>query len=141
MAVVALIEASEVPTELAAKVSETVLSMMVDGASAAAYRAAPCLKDSPTDEQRAEARLIVLSAVERWLRDGSGSVGTTHTAGPFSTTTTPVSPRSSGYRLWPSEVSDLQAVCRGGGLTSVELVSSQGSRRTFADTFDAGPPS
>lgn len=141
MAVDALIDPDDIPAELAAKVSETVLAMMIDGASAAAYRAAPCLKESPTGEQLAEARLIVFSAVERWLRDGSGAVGTTQTAGPFSTTTTPASPRSSGYRLWPSEISDLQAVCRGGGLTSVELVSSQGSRRTCADTFDAGPPS
>lgn len=142
MAIDPLVTADEIPEDLASKVSESTLAMMVDGASAAAYRAAPCLAAEPTDEQRAEARLVILSAIERWLTDGSGISGRTQTAGPFTETTTPPPPRSSGYRLWPSELADLQAICKSGaGLTSIDLVSSQGPRRHRFDDFDAGPPS
>ncbi len=141
MALVPLIDPDEVSSDLAGKVSEAKLAMMISGASAAAYRAAPCLTDTPTDEQLAEARLVVLSAVERWLTDGSGMSGRTQNAGPFGETTTPPPQRSSGYRLWPSEIANLQAICRSGsGLTSIELVSSQGPRRRSTDFFDAGPP-
>ena len=120
MTVVALIESNEIPTDLAAKVSPGTLAMMIDGASSAAYRAAPCLKGNPTDDQLAEARLIVLSAISRWLTDGSGMSGRSEGAGPFTTSTTPPPQRSSGYRLWPSEISDLQAICKSGrGIGSI----------------------
>lgn len=142
MAVTPLIYVTDIPSDLSCKVSGITLNLMISGASAAAYRVAPCLKDNPTEEQVTEAKLVVLSAVARWLSDGSGMAGTSLTAGPFTQSTTPPPVRASGYRLWPSEIADLQAICRSGsGLTSIELGSSQGARRQFCDDFDAGPPS
>jgi hypothetical protein len=86
---------------------------------------------------------VLLSALTRWITDGTSAIGETVTQGPFTKTTTPQQPtRVTGYRLWPTEIADLQAICKtGGGITSIDLVSSQGSRRRACpDTFDAGPP-
>lgn len=142
MAIEPLISFGDIPADLSCKVTRGTLDLMINGASAAAYRAAPCLKDNPTEEQLAEAKLVILSAVARWLSDGSGMAGTSLTAGPFTQATTAPPLRASGYRLWPSEISDLQSICRdGGGLASISLGSSQGARGACEDDFDAGPPS
>lgn len=141
MAVTPLIEFGDVPADLSCKVPLSVMNLMITGASAAAYRVAPCLDDEPTEEQLAEAKLVILSAVTRWLSDGPGMTGKSLTSGPFTQSTTPPPLRASGYRLWPSEVSDLQSICKtGGGLSSISLGSSQGARRRCEDDFDAGPP-
>lgn len=138
----ALLSTGDIGADVAGRVSPSVLAMMVAGANAAAHRVAPCLKDEPTPDQIAEAKLTLLSAVTRWITDGPGMSGSSEAAGPMSRSVTPPPQRASGYRLWPSEIGDLQAICKSGaGLTSIELVSSQGPRRHARDDFDAGPPS
>jgi hypothetical protein len=112
-------------------------AVMVAGANGKASRVAPCLADSPTADQLAEAKLVLIGAVKRWADAGSGALSA-QTAGPFGQTLD--TRQRMGYNLWPSEITDLQGVCGASqGLTSIELVSSQGSRYCV-DDFDAGWP-
>lgn len=93
------------------------IDVMVAAANAAAVRVAPCLgwdgsdpaKPEPSDAQLAEAKLILIGAVSRWVNAGSGAF-TQQTAGPFSVSTD--TRQRGGYRLWPSEIGDLQAICK-----------------------------
>lgn len=85
------------------------IDAMVDGANAKAYRVAPCLAVDPSPAQLSEARLILLGAVKRWAEAGSGAVQQ-QSAGPFSMMTD--TRQRGGYNLWPSEITDLQGICR-----------------------------
>lgn len=80
------------------------------GLNARAVRLAPCLAQ-PTGDQLDEARLILIGIIKRWSEAGSGAV-TTQAAGPFSQTTD--TRERGGYRWWPSEITDLQALCANG---------------------------
>lgn len=141
-----IIQASDLPGNLINGVDEGQLELMLAGLNARAVRVAPCLGATdpvPTDDQLAEARLVLISAISRWLTDGTSAVGGTVRQGPYEKTTLPQQPmRVSGYRLWPSEITDLQAICKSEvGVTSIDLVSSQGTRWGCGpDTFDAGSP-
>lgn len=104
----------------AAQTAELV-SAMVDGANAKASRVAPCLtwdgaEDSetpaPSDDQLAEAKLILIGAVRRWVESSSGALQS-QTAGPFAQTID--TRQRTGYNLWPSEIEQLQAICRTDG--------------------------
>lgn len=64
---------------------------------------------APTPDQLAEARLILVGAISRWSQAGAGSYSQ-QTAGPFSVSTD--TRQRTGYNLWPSEISDLQALCK-----------------------------
>lgn len=121
---VEIIEASDVPAALTAGIDDDQLSLMLAGLNARAIRVAPCLGASdpfPSDDQIAEARLVLISALTRWITDGTSAISNTVIRGPFEHTATPQQPtRTTGYRLWPSEISDLQAICkRGIGLGTV----------------------
>lgn len=99
--------------------SHELVDAMVAGANAKASRVAPCLvtaveADPKTPEQVAaldEARLILVGAVQRWSQAGSGAF-TQQTAGPYNVSTD--TRQRTGFNLWPSEISDLQAVCADG---------------------------
>lgn len=96
--------------------SHELAQQMVDGANAKAARVAPCLVSTdpePSADQLAEAKLILIGAVERWAEAGTGA-RQSQTAGPFGMTLDSTSPRK-GYNLWPSEIKDLQAICKGDG--------------------------
>lgn len=85
--------------------------MMVAGANAKAARIAPCLVDTdpvPTADQLAEAKLILIGAVKRWVEAGAGAIQQ-QTAGPFSQTLD--TRQRPGFNLWPSEIEQLQAIC------------------------------
>lgn len=92
---------------------------MVAGANARAVRVAPCLgwdgtvadQPAPSDDQLAEARLVLIGAVKRWAEAGSGAFQQ-QTNGPFSVTTD--TRQRTGFNLWPSEITDLQAICSTG---------------------------
>src|SRR5687768_16739346 len=92
---------------------------MVAGASAKASRVAPCLtwtgtpveEPVPSADQLAEAKLVLLGAVRRWAEAGSGALSS-QTAGIFAQTID--TRQRTGYNLWPSEITDLQAICSGG---------------------------
>lgn len=88
------------------------IDTMVAGANAKASRVAPCLtSEDATAEQFAEAKLVLIGAVKRWADAGSGALAS-QTAGPFGMTVD--TRQRTGYNLWPSEITDLQAICSGG---------------------------
>ncbi len=104
-----IIDVSDLP---AAIQSAELVETMVAGANAKALRVAPCLSSSdpaPTDDQLAEAKLVLIGAVKRWAEAGSGAVQQ-QTAGPFSVSTD--TRQRTGYNLWPSEIEGLQEICR-----------------------------
>ena len=58
----------------------------------------------PADAQLAEAKLILVGAIIRWSQQGTGG-NVRQTAGPLMLG---ISPNPTGYRLWPSEMTQLQ---------------------------------
>lgn len=105
-----IIDVIDLPTAIQ---SQEMVQLMVDGANARATRVAPCLSGTgdtaPTADQLAEAKLVLVGAIQRWVDAGSGSVQS-QTAGPFGMTVD--TRQRGGWRLWPSEISDLQAICK-----------------------------
>lgn len=91
------------------------VEVMVEAANARAARVAPCLSIAseplPTFDQLAEAKLVLIGAVKRWVESGSGAF-TQQTAGPFSVSTD--TRQRTGYNLWPSEIAALQDICKTG---------------------------
>lgn len=93
--------------------SAELVDLMVAAANAAAARVASCLvatDPAPSADQLAEAKLVLIGAVTRWTEAGAGAF-TTQTAGPFSVSTD--TRQRTGYRLWPSEITELQEICKG----------------------------
>lgn len=108
------------------------VATMIAGANAKALRVAPCLgwtgtpdtEPEPSENQLAEAKLILIGAVQRWAEAGSGAFQQ-QTAGPFSVSTD--TRQRSGFNLWPSEINDLQKICKSdttGGAFSVDTAPS-----------------
>src|SRR5699024_12204137 len=81
---------------------------MVAGANARAARVAPCLTETGNDSARAEARLILAGAVQRWAEAGAGAIQQV-TAGPFGQTLD--TRQRTGFNFWPSEIEVLQSLC------------------------------
>lgn len=115
------------------------VDLMVAGANAKASRVAPCLTwadededhPAPSDDQLAEARLVLVGAVKRWAETGAGAFQS-QTAGPFGVTMD--TRQRTGFNLWPSEIEALQEICR-------SATSGRGSGRAYEiDTMpeDAG---
>ena len=100
--------------------SAELVQLMVDGANAKASRVAPCLtwdgtdttKPAPSVDTLADAKLVLIGAIKRWVEAGSGSVSQQN-AGPFGMSVD-TRQKSSGYNLWPSEITELQAICSAG---------------------------
>ena len=97
--------------------SDEMAQVMVDGANAKASRVAPCLtadgsdplKPLPTADQLAEAKLVLIGAIKRWVDAGSGALQSQQ-AGPFGMQLD--TRQRTGYNLWPSEIESLQDVCK-----------------------------
>ena len=115
--------------------SNEMAATMVAGANAKASRVAPCLtwdgsdttKTAPSEDQLAEARLVLIGAVKRWAETGSGALQA-QTAGPFGMTVD--TRQRTGYNLWPSEIEALQDICKAIG---------EGGRKAFSlDTAPSG---
>lgn len=111
-----IIGADDLPDDVAGNAMSEV---WVEGANARASRVAPCLGGTdpgPTEDQLAEARLILIGAVIRWSEAGSGALQSqTQTAGPFTSETTLDTRQRTGFNLWPSEIRQLQDICKNGG--------------------------
>lgn len=108
---IGILQTHDLPEAIA---SNSMAQMWVDGANARAARVAPCLALSnpdPTIEQIAEARLVLVGAIMRWSQAGSGAVQS-RAAGPFSETLD--TRQRTGYNLWPSEIKQLQDICKSG---------------------------
>lgn len=106
-----VITSGDLPADVVTSVDAALLASMIAGANAKATRVAPCLAGVPSDDQTAEAKLVLIGAVTRWAEAGAGAF-TQQTAGPFSQTTD--TRTRSGYNLWPSEITQLQDVCADG---------------------------
>ena len=109
-----IITVDDLPTALQ---SDPMVELMVAGANARASRVAPCLAgtgaEAPTEDQLAEARLVLVGAVRRWYEAGNGALSA-QSAGPFSQTID--TRQRTGYNLWPSEIEALQQVCASGSV-------------------------
>ena len=122
-----IITESDLPSAIQ---SEESIELMVAGANAKASRVAPCLASTdpaPTEDQLAEARLVLIGAVKRWAEAGSGAAQTVQ-SGPFSMSTD--TRQRTGYNLWPSEIETLQDICKAAG---------EGGRQAFS--IDTAPAS
>ncbi|AEK07760.1 head-to-tail adaptor [Mycobacterium phage Avani] len=103
-----IIKAADLPDDIAAN---AMAAVWVDGANARASRVAPCLAADPTDDQLAEAKLILIGAVMRWSQAGSGALQS-QTMGPYGVTFD--TRQRGGFNLWPSEITQLQDICKNG---------------------------
>ena len=113
------------------------LRVVVAGTSAATAPTAPDLDGTvvdgsttwerigPTTDVLAEARLILVGAVKRWTEAGSGAVSTKTTmTGPYMDTETIDTKVRTGYNLWPSEIVQLQELCKTGGTASAFTIDT-----------------
>jgi len=97
----------------------------VAGANARALRVAPCLAEAGKESARAEAKMILVGAVQRWSEAGSGAIAQA-SAGPFQLATD--TRQRTGFNLWPSEIEVLQDLCSkdAGGAFGVDTVPTFG---------------
>lgn len=107
---VVIISAEDLPSSVTEGLDPDLLDLLIAGANARATRVAPCLGEEPTADQLAEARMVLVGAVQRWAEAGAGAYQQ-QTAGPFSVSYD--TRQRTGFNLWPSEVTDLQAICAG----------------------------
>lgn len=115
---------------------------MIDDATAMAMLAAPCLATLPTtltDVQVAAVKAVLRGAVIRWNEAGSGAVQT-QGVGPFSMGLDTRQQRRAMF--WPSEITQLQSICRTDGPSgafTIDTVSSAGYHADVcAINFGAG---
>lgn len=85
---------------------------MINDALALAARVAPCIDDADF-EFEAAAKAIIRRAILRWNeQDGGGLTTKQELAGPFSHMTVYDSRATKGKLFWPSEITDLQDLCK-----------------------------
>lgn len=108
-----------------ATIDEAKAAAMVADAIALAVMAAPCLdNDDLTPQQIAAAKAILRGAVLRWNDSGSGAVSQ-QVAGPFQMSVDTKQARRTMF--WPSEITELQRICKGGsdgGAFSIDTAAS-----------------
>lgn len=103
---------------------------MIADAIALAARAAPCILEDDF-EHAAAAKAILRGAILRWDSAGAGVV-TQQSAGGFQQTIDTRTTRRAMF--WPSEISDLRALCAGNGGNGAYTVQLSG------DDEDAAAP-
>ena len=94
--------------------SAELVDVMVAAANARASRVAPCLADTatpPSDDQLAEAKLVLIGMVKRWTEAGAGAISQ-QSAGPFQMSVD--TRQRTGFNPWPSEIEALQDICSDG---------------------------
>lgn len=118
-----IITSDDLPTDVAANAMS---GMWVDGANARASRVAPCLAatdPAPTSDQLAEAKPILIGAILRWSQAGAGAFQSQN-AGPFGVTLD--TRQRTGFNLWPSEINQLQDICKTGAESKAFSVDTVG---------------
>lgn len=97
-------------------IDEAKAQAMIDDATATALLAAPCLggtgDDALTELQQAGVKALLRGAILRWNEAGTGALSS-QTAGPFSQTLDTRTQRRGMF--WPSEIEQLQNICKGEG--------------------------
>lgn len=133
-----IITSADLPDDVAAN---AMAATWVNGANARASRVAPCLASAdpaPTEDQLAEAKLILIGAVTRWAQAGSGALQS-QTAGPFGVTFD--TRQRGGFNLWPSEITQLQDICKNGSESkayAVDTVGSSGCHSPICNLYFGG---
>jgi hypothetical protein len=133
-----IIESSDLPSDVA---DSAMAEVWVAGANARASRVAPCLAGTdpaPTDDQLAEAKLILIGAVIRWHQAGAGALQS-QTAGPFGVTFD--TRQRGGFNLWPSEITQLQDICKNGSESkafAIDTVPCGGAHSSICSVYFGG---
>lgn len=91
-----------------ATIDDSKAEAMIDDALALAARVAPCILDDDFKYPDA-AKAILRAAILRWNDAGTGAV-TTMQSGPYAQTIDTKQSRRSMF--WPSEIEELQGLCR-----------------------------
>ena len=107
MAAVALVPADLAPF---AEIDEAKALLMIEDAMALAARVAPCIIE-PAFAHDAAARAILRRVILRWNDQGTGAL-TTEAVDDYSSTADSRQPSKNLF--WPSEISQLQDLCRTG---------------------------
>lgn len=134
----AIISADDLPADVAAN---SMSAVWVAGANARASRVAPCLASTnpaPTEGQLADAKLILIGAVIRWSQAGAGALQS-QTAGPFAVTLD--TRQRGGFNLWPSEISQLQDICKNGAESqaySIDTVTCNQAHSPICSVYFGG---
>lgn len=112
----------------APNLDEVKAQAMIDDALALAARVAPCILTAEF-EYPAAAKAILRGAVLRWHDSGTGAF-TQQSAGPFAAAYDTRQPRKSMF--WPSEIQELQKLCRGDETSGAWAVDTIGTSTTHA---------
>jgi hypothetical protein len=79
----------------------------------------------PTADLLAEAKLILAGAIQRWSEAGSGAVSTKQQmTGPYMSTETIDTKVRTGFNFWPTEITQLQDLCKSGGTNTAFTVDT-----------------
>lgn len=119
-----ILASADLPAEVASRVDPALLAIMLAAANSRASRVAPCLTSTdpaPDNGLLEEARLVLIGAIGRWSQAGSGAFQQ-QTAGVFGVTID--TRQRSGYNLWPSEIVQLQDICKNGSEGKVFAVDT-----------------
>lgn len=113
------------------------LKVTTAGTSGGSEPVAPLLDDTvtdgsvtwtrigPTADLLAEAQLILAGAIQRWSEAGAGAVSTkTEMTGPYMETLTVDTKVRTGFNFWPSEITQLQELCKSGGTAGAFTVDT-----------------
>ena len=121
----ALISEDDLPQKIISQIEDGQLETMLAGLNAKASRVAPCLTatdPAPTADLLAEAKLILLGVVSRWAEAGAGAfTQETSVTGPYTHMQTVDTRQRTGYNLWPTEIGQLQDLCRTGGTSAFSV--------------------
>lgn len=93
---------------------------MIEDATATALRIAPCLADAADAAVLGMAKAVLRAAVLRWNEAGTGEV-TQQTSGPFTTAFVQQTRKS---LFWPSEIEQLQDLCRDAGASDAFAIDT-----------------
>lgn len=116
------------PNDLAAfaQIDDAKALVMITDALALAARVAPCILDDSFAYEDA-ARAILRGAILRWHEAGSGAYQTQQqSTGPFSNSVTMDTRQQRRGMFWPSEITDLQDLCKGSETSGAFSVDTLG---------------
>ena len=114
------------PADLAAfaSIEPAKAQAMIDDATAMAVRVAPCIAipagqpGALSDNDQAAVKAVLRNAILRWNDSGTGALaGLQQSAGSFSVSQTMDTRSPRRGLLWPTEINDLQAICKSGSET------------------------